>query len=114
MNWETQIAPERVGVLGKVKIRAKVSKILPNVGGVKEKCHMTKYNIGYKTVTSLKSVKRNTGNNRKPIKIKLLQVHPPSSHSTLKLSVKQKIFKAVQNGVKRVNAYASRSVNKTE
>ena len=56
MNWETQIAPKRVGLLGKVKIRVKASKILPYVGGVKEKCHMTKHNIGYAGLSPLQRV----------------------------------------------------------
>ena len=91
LNWETQIAPKRVGDLGKVKIRVKASEILPYVGGVKGKCHMTEHNIGYKTVTSSKSVKRNIGKNKKAMKMKQLQVDPPSSHCTLKPSVKQKV-----------------------
>ena len=93
LNWETQIAPERVRVLGKVRIKVKASIILPYVGGAKEKCHMTKHSIGCRTVTSSKSVKRNIGKNRKSMKMKQLQVHPPSSYSILKLSVKQKVWK---------------------
>ena len=91
LNWETQIAPKRVGNLGKVNIRVNASKILPYAGGAKGKYHMTEHNIGCKIVISSRSVKRNTGKNRKAMKTKQLQVHPPSSHSTLKLLVKQKV-----------------------
>ena len=93
LNWETQITPKSVRIFGKVRIKVKASIILPYVGGAKKRCHMTKHNIGCRTITSSKSVKRNIGKNRKSMKMKLLQVHPPSSYFTLKLSVKQKVWK---------------------
>ena len=90
LNWETQIAPKRERVFGKVKVELEASKIPSYVGGAKEKCHMTKHDIGCRIVTSTKSIKRNIGKNGKSIKMKDLQVHPPSFYSILKLSVKQK------------------------
>ena len=64
LNWETQIAPERKRVLGKVKVKVEASIIPSYVGGVKEKYHMTKHNIGCRTVTLSHSVKRNIGKKR--------------------------------------------------
>ena len=118
LNWEIQIAPKRVRILGKVKVRVKASIIPPYVGGAKEKCHMTRHNIGCRAVTSLKSVKRNIGQNRQLIMMKQLLVLLAKFLFHNEAVSKTKDLKAVlyqmQNGVKRVIAYASKSVSKTE
>ena len=93
LNWETQIAPKRERVLGKVKVKVEASIIPSYVGGVKEKYHMTKHNMGCRTVTSSKNVKKNIGKNRQLIMMKQLLVLLPSSYSTLKLLVKQKAYR---------------------
>ena len=66
LNWETHFAPKRVDlrVLGKVKVKIKALMLLSYVGGAQGKCQMTRHNIGYKIVTSSRSVKRNIGKNR--------------------------------------------------
>ena len=63
---------KKVRVLQKVRIKVKASIILPYASGAKEKCHMTMHNIGCRTVTSSKSVKRNIRKNRKSMKMKQL------------------------------------------